>query len=188
MLDHVFTDAIAVLRDALEGVLLERQTLEESFRIDVLLGDSTWHTSYGLPGEDMPARVRADITLDWPTWSQTAYRLWTIGEPAREPPALELTVVYRLQQLEHEPDLEALMAALPEEGPALGLDRLQRSSPTVETSFDRSLANPRYAAEVTFEGRFEFDDAALTEGSAMDAAFKELGSWTSSTLVRLGDL
>jgi len=184
----VFTDAIAVLRDALEGVLLERQTLEESFRVDVLLGDCTWHTSYGLPGEDMPARVRADITLDWPTWSQTAYRLWTIGEPGSEQPALELTVVYRMQQLENEPDLEALMTALPDDGPMLGGEGLQRSSPTVEISFDRALANPRYATEVTFEGRFEFDDAALTEGSTMDAAFKELGSWMSSILVRLGDL
>ena len=40
--------------------------------VDVLLGDVTWETSYGLPGEGLPPRVQADLTLDWPTWAQTA--------------------------------------------------------------------------------------------------------------------
>ena len=53
MLDHVFTDAIGALRDALEFALLERQAFEERFHVDVLLGDMTWETSYGLPGEGM---------------------------------------------------------------------------------------------------------------------------------------
>ena len=54
-----------------------------TYRIDeipqlwnVLLGDMTWETSYGLPGEGLPPRVQADITLEWPTWAQTAYRAW----------------------------------------------------------------------------------------------------------------
>ena len=72
MLDHVFTDAIGALRDAFEGALLERQAFEERFHTDVLLGDMTWETSYGLPGEGLPPRVQADITLTWPTWAQTA--------------------------------------------------------------------------------------------------------------------
>ena len=38
MLDHVFTDAIGALRDALERALLERQAFEERFQADVLLG------------------------------------------------------------------------------------------------------------------------------------------------------
>ena len=71
MLDHVFTDAIGALREALERALLERQAFEERFQTDILLGDLTWETSYGLPGEGSPPRVRADITLDWPTWAQT---------------------------------------------------------------------------------------------------------------------
>ena len=36
MLDHVFTDAIAALRDAFEDALLERQAGEERFQTDVL--------------------------------------------------------------------------------------------------------------------------------------------------------
>jgi len=50
MLDHVFTDAISALRDAFEAAFLERQAFEEHFQSDVLLGDLTWETSYGLPG------------------------------------------------------------------------------------------------------------------------------------------
>ena len=69
MLDHVFTDAIGALREALENALLERQAFEERFQTDILLGDTTWETTYGLPGEGLPPRVRADISLLWPTWS-----------------------------------------------------------------------------------------------------------------------
>ncbi|MEX0767412.1 MAG: hypothetical protein WD029_02965, partial [Microthrixaceae bacterium] len=86
MLDHVFTDAIGALRDAMENALLERQAFEERFHTDVLLGDLTWETSYGVPGEGLPPRVRADLTLEWPTWSQTAYRSWYIEEELPEAP------------------------------------------------------------------------------------------------------
>ena len=56
MLDHVFTDAIGALRDALESARLERQAFEEGLpRPTWLLGDVTWETSYGLPGEGSPA-------------------------------------------------------------------------------------------------------------------------------------
>ena len=54
MLDHVFTDAIGALRDALEKALLERQAFEERFQTDVLLGDLTWETSYS-PARRGPA-------------------------------------------------------------------------------------------------------------------------------------
>ena len=93
MLDHVFTDAIGALRDALERALLERQAFEERFQSDILLGDLTWETSYGLPGEGSPPRVRVDITLDWPTWAQTAYRSWYIGDDMDEGPRIEIEIV-----------------------------------------------------------------------------------------------
>ena len=63
MLDHVFTDAIGALRDAIEGAMLERVNAEERFQNDVLLGDTSWETSYGIPGEKSTAQIRADITL-----------------------------------------------------------------------------------------------------------------------------
>src|SRR3989337_1360592 len=75
------------------------QAFEERFHMDVLLGDVTWETSYGLPGEGLPPRVQADLTLDWPTWAQTAYRSWYIGEPSDEAPRIEIEIVMRIQRL-----------------------------------------------------------------------------------------
>src|SRR5438874_2841152 len=139
MLDHVFTDAIGALRDAMENALLERQAFEERFQVDILLGDVTWETSYGLPGEGMPPRVRADVTLDWPTWSQTAYRSWYIGEPFDEPPEILAEIVLRVQRLARLPDLEVVLAALPRDNPSIGSEVLERSGPGVEQLFDTEL-------------------------------------------------
>ena len=113
MLDHVFTDAIGALRDAMEQAFLERQAFEERFQADVLLGDLTWETSYSLPGEGLPPRTRADISLDWPTWAQSAYRSWYIGEPFDEPPRIEIEIVMRVQRLAKAPDPAAVVAVLP---------------------------------------------------------------------------
>ncbi len=126
MLDHVFTDAIGALRDAVEDALLERQAFEERFLVDVLLGDMTWETSYGLPGEGTPPRIRADITLEWPTWSQSAYRSWYIGEEADDSPRIQVGIVLRVQRLASLPDLHRLLAALPTESPEIGGEPLIR--------------------------------------------------------------
>ena len=120
MLDHVFTDAIGALRDALESALLERMSPEEHFQLDVLSGDTTWETSYGLPGEGTPARVRADITLDWPTWSQSAFRTWLQGEEPDDDPRIEVSVVLRLQRLVRVPTPNEVMSALPHESAPVG--------------------------------------------------------------------
>lgn len=188
MLDHAFTDTISVLRDSLESVLLERLTLEERFQVDILLGDCSWQTSYGLPGEAVPARVRADVTLNWPTWSQTAYRNWTIGEPGEEPPVVDVSIVFRMQLLDAMPDLEGIAGAISDAGPDLGAEPLRRAAPTVEINYDDELASPQYALEITYEGPFAFDERALDDGSTLDRHFGQLGSWVSTTLVRLGDL
>src|SRR6478735_11526158 len=141
MLDHVFTDAIGALRDTFEKAFLERQAFEERFQVDVLLGDTTWETSYGLPGEGLPPRVQADITLDWPTWAQTAYRSWYIGEPSDEAPRIDIEIVLRVQRLAVTPDPGALLAILPEMSPAIGSDRLERSGPTVEAAYPGDLTD-----------------------------------------------
>jgi len=188
MLDHVFTDAIGALRDAFENALLERQAFEEGFKADVLLGDLTWETSYGLPGEGSPPRVRADITLDWPTWAQTAYRSWYIGEPFEEGPRIEIEIVLRIQRLAKSPDPSAMLGVLPEHSPALGREMLERVGPTVETIFDRGLDEAEYAIEVSYEGSYELDEATLKDGSVLDDHFGAMGGWISSLLVRLGDL
>ncbi len=188
MLDHVFTDAIGALRDAFENALLERQAFEERFQVDVLLGDMTWETSYGLPGEGLPPRVQADITLEWPTWAQTAYRTWYIGDEMDDPPRIDIEIVLRVQRLTSSPAPQQLLDALPGQSPPIGSERLERSGPTVETVYAASLDDPEYAIEVSYEGSYELDEATLADGSILDDHFGAMGGWISSTLVRVGDL
>jgi hypothetical protein len=188
MLDHVFTDAIGALRDTFEKAFLERQAFEERFHVDVLLGDTTWETSYGLPGEGLPPRVQADITLDWPTWAQTAYRSWYIGEPFDEAPRIEIEIVLRIQRLATMPDVKSVLAVLPESSPDIGGETLERSAPTIETGFSQELEPQDHALEVSYEGSYELDEDTLSDGSVLDDHFSAMGGWIASTLVRLGDL
>src|SRR6202167_6076872 len=99
MIDHVLLDIISAIREALEGALLEQQAVEERFQVDVFLGDISFETSYSLPGEQAPPRVRADISWEWPTWRQTASPSGSIGEPPAERPELVVEVALRLQRL-----------------------------------------------------------------------------------------
>jgi len=195
MLDHVFTDAIGALRDAFEGAFLERQAFEEHFQIDVLLGDITWETSYGLPGEGQPPRVVAHITFDWPTWSQTAYRRWYVEEVLDEQPSIEMEIVFRVQRLVAQPDPAHVQATLPEASPLIGNERLERAGATVEIGYMNDGAGtdpggPDYAIEITYEGLYELAEETLADGASklLDEHFGALGAWIASTLVKLGDL
>jgi hypothetical protein len=188
MLDHVFTDAIGALRDTFENALLERQAFEERFQADVLLGDLTWETSYGLPGEGSPPRVRADITLDWPTWAQSAYRSWYIGEPLEEGPRIEIEIVLRIQRMSQPPEASALLAVLPLQSPPIGVETLERTGPTIEAIYGHDLTEAEYAIEVSYEGSYELDEDTLKDGSVLDLHFGAMGGWIASTLVKLGDL
>lgn len=188
MLDHVFTDAIGALRDALEAALLERMTPDEHFQVDVLTGDTTWETSYGLPGEGTPARARADITLDWSTWSQSAFRSWLRREEPDEPPRIEISVILRIQELESVPVPSAVMAGLPAQSAPIGDVSLERTAPTVETAYSSDLEALGHAVEFGFEGAYELDDKALGDGALLDDHFSAMGGWIASMLVRLGDL
>jgi hypothetical protein len=188
MLDHVFTDAIGALRDALEAAMLERMTAEERFQVDVLLGDTTWETSYGLPGEGNPPRVRADITLDWPTWSQSAFRSWLRNEELDDDPRIEISIVLRLQRLVELPRPDQVTSVLPVDSPWVGPDQLHRTAPTVETAYTVELEPVSHALELAYEGTYDLDDKALGDGSILDDHFSALGGWIASMLVRLGDL
>ena len=195
MLDHVFTDAIGALRDAFEGAFLERQAFEEHFQVDVLLGDITWETSYGLPGEGQPPRVVAHITFDWPTWSQTAYRRWYVDEVLEEQPSIEIEIVFRVQRLVAQPNPDHVQATLPEASPLIGNERLERSGATVEIGYLAEPAGsepltPDYAIEISYEGLYELAEETLADGASklLDEHFGTLGSWIATTLVKLGDL
>jgi hypothetical protein len=191
MLDHVFTDAITALREAFENALLERQAFEEHFQVDVLLGDVTWETSYGLPGEGLPPRVVAHVTFDWPTWSQTAYRRWYVDEVFEEPPAIEMEIVFRVQRLVTQPEPTTFLNVLPNKSPAIGNESMERAAPTVEVAYGADLSEAvEFAIEITYEGLYELAEETLADGSSglLDEHFGALGGWISSMLVRLGDL
>ena len=190
MLDHVFTDAIGALRDAFEngpprapglrGAVPGRRPAR---RPD--LGDDL----RACPGEGLPPRVQADITLDWPTWAQTAYRSWYIGEPLDEPPRIEIEIVLRIQRLRRAPDPAdaARRAARAEPAHRRRAPRARRAPPSRRIYGD-DLDDAEYAIEVSYEGTYELDEATLADGSMLDDHFCAMGGWIASTLVRLGDL
>ncbi len=188
MLDHVFTDAIGALRDALESALLERQAVEERLQTDVLLGDMTWETSYGLPGEGQPPRVQAHLTLEWPTWAQSAYRTWYLDEVFTQGPEIEIEVVFRVQRLVEAPDPHVIMGSMPSAIARIGEEELIGLGPTIETVFDSALEIVSHAVEITYTGGYELDEKTLEDGSALDEHFSSMGGWITSALVRLGDL
>jgi hypothetical protein len=195
MLDHVFTDAISALREAFEAAFLERQAFEEHFQVDVLLGDLSWETSYGLPGEGQPPRVVAHISFEWPSWSQTAYRRWYVEEELETQPAIEMEIVLRVQRLAEQPAPDHFINILPQISPLIGAERLERSGLTIEIGHpdpaDTSgIATIEYAVEITYEGLYELAEETLADGAStlLDDHFGALGGWIASTLVRLGDI
>jgi hypothetical protein len=188
MLDHILVDVISQTRHALEDALLQRQAVEERFQVDVFLGDVSWETSYSLPGEEKPPRVRADVSVDWPTWSQSAYRSWSIGEPPEDLPEVVVEITLRLQRLSAMPDLDVVIACLPEESPPIGTDTLVRGAAVVEQVHEPGPGGPRFAVETSYQGTIRLDEAALEDAASLAGPAGQLARWVASVLVRLGDL
>lgn len=188
MLDHVFADAIGALRTILEQAMLERKAIEERFTSDALLGDTRWETSYSIPGEGDPPRVQADITLLWPTWSQTAYRRWFLTGDLSAVPTIDAEVVVRAQGLDALPDLTRVAAALPEASPKMGTDRLERvPGAALETIHDQDLKPSAYAVEFAYSGSFSLRAEVLADGNLLDEIFSAAGVWISGILIALSD-
>jgi hypothetical protein len=186
VLDHILVDVISAIRRSFEQALLQRQAVEERFQIDVFLGDVSWETSYSLPGEEQPPRVRADVSVDWPTWSQTSYRSWSIGEPPDELPEIVVEVALRVQRLAEAPDTEMVLRSLPEANPLIGVEPLLRTAITIEQI--HAGGSVRWAVEATYEGSVRFSEAQLETPSEIDPVIAGLTRWISSTLVQLADL
>jgi hypothetical protein len=188
MLDHAFLAAVDILRRSCRDAMLDRQAGDERFQADLLGGDLTWESTFALPGEGKPPRVRADVTLDWPTWSQTTYRTWHLEGELDEPPELGIEVVLRLQELADEPDLAAIRGVLDADGPELGADRLHRMAPTLERAYGDELEEMGWAAEFAYDGTYEFTEAVLVDLERLEGVLGGFGAWLASMLVRLGDL
>jgi hypothetical protein len=188
MLDHILVELITRIRASLDGALLQRQAVEERFQVDVFLGDVSWETSYSLPGEEDPPRVRADISVDWPTWSQSIYRSWSIGEPPEDVPEAVMEVTLRQQRLARPPDLDAVLAVLPPESPAIAGEPLVRAAPVVEQVVGEGEEPARYAVETTYQGTLLLEEAALDDPGRLAEPVASLAQWVASVLVRLADL
>ncbi len=188
MLDHVFTQLVASHRHAFETALLQRQAVEERFQVDVFLGDVSFETSYSLPGEQRPARIRVDTSLDWPTWSQTAYRSRVIGDEPEELPEVLVEIAFRIQELDGVPDIGPLLDVLPEELKVIGDEPLLRAAPTIEQTVLATDEEPTCAVEVSYEGSCQLDDAILDDPAALDEALASMARTVASVLVRAGDL
>jgi hypothetical protein len=186
VLDHILVDIISAIRRSFEQALLQRQAVEERFQVDVFLGDVSWETSYSLPGEEQPPRVRADVSVDWPTWSQTSYRSWSIGEPPDELPEIVVEVALRVQRLAEAPDTDMVLRALPVANPLLGVDPLVLTATTIEQV--HADGGVRWAVEATYEGSVHFSEAQLENPAEIGPVIAGLTRWISSTLVQLADL
>ncbi len=192
--DHLLVDVIGTIRDSFDRALLQRQAVEERFQVDVFLGDVSWETSYSLPGEEQPPRVRADVSVDWPTWSQTSYRSWSIGETPDEMPEVVIEVALRVQRMAEAPDTEKVMASLPLSGPLGDPMDLIRTATTIEqvrTDARTDGSEPggtRWAAEATYEGSVRFSEQQLDEPASIAPVFDALTRWIASTLITLADL
>ena len=191
MIDHLLADVIDALHESFDRALLQRQAVEERFQVDVFLGDISFETSYSLPGEEQPPRVRADLSIDWPTWSQTAYRSWSIGEAPSELPEVIVEVALRIQRLAEPPLLESVLASFPPESPHLGPDALVRTSATVEQGFEEGSgaeAPVRWAVEATYEGSIRFEEHHLEDSTTIGPMIDALARWVASVLVHMADL
>ena len=187
MLDHLLVDLIGTIRSSFDRALLQRQAVEERFQVDVFLGDVSWETSYSLPGEERPARIRVDTSLDWPTWSQTAYRSWAIGDDPDEPPEVLVEIAFRVQGLSGGADAGPLLATLPDQLDVLG-EPLVRGPATIEHVLLDGPDDPECAIEVSYEGSCAIDEALMEDPSALDEALAPLGRDVASLLVRIADL
>jgi len=188
MLDHVFTHLVAAHRRSFEAALLQRQAVEERFQVDVFLGDVSFETSYSLPGEQRPARIRVDTSFDWPTWSQTAYRSWSIDEETDELPELLVEIAFRVQGLESAPQPDVLRGVVPDRLDVLGDEAVTQGATTIEQVLLPASAGPEYAIEVSYEGPCALDESLLEDPVRLDAALAPLGRAVASILVRIGDL
>lgn len=189
MFQHGFLATIEAVRESMDGAMLDGHFGDERLESDLMGGDLTWESSYALPGERRPPNVRAELTLDWPTWSQSAVRSWQIDGNLDELPEVLIEVVLRVGELAGRPDIDAVRRVLDTEGPDLGTgESFRLAAPLLEQSFDYDLDTTGWALEFTYEGSYELTESVIADVSLIEQAFEPIGPWVASMLVRLGDL
>ncbi len=170
--------------------MLERAGLEEQLHNDLMLGDLTFETSYSLPGEASPPHVRADLTVEWPTWSQGSYRSWTLGDGIEDPIEIVIEVALRFIGLSALPMTpQQLLTHLPRHSQQNILNapmELQRV--TIETSYDITTEEVELSAEVAYETTCVIDEQVIEDDERVQLAISQLTGWISSVLVQASDI
>ncbi|MHB8190317.1 MAG: hypothetical protein ACYDHP_07860 [Ferrimicrobium sp.] len=189
MLDHLLFDFVATLNTQLGSSMLERSGLEEQLHIDILLGDASYETSYSLPGESDPPRVRVDLSIEWPTWSQSAYRSWSLGDGLNEPLELVLEVALRFSNL-RDPlgDPQRLVDALPRVSPLLLTTPFELHSVATEHGIELTTNIVEHSAEALFEATLSIDEATLETPTKLQDVAATLTAWIASLLVCASDI
>jgi len=108
--------------------------------------------------------------MDWPMWSQSAWRGVSAGEAVDDPPEIGIELVFRVQRLARRPSLSTVLSVLPEESPEFGTDKLARSAPIIEESYEDEGAEPEVAAEVAYEGSYRLPAPSPEESEAKEAS------------------
>jgi hypothetical protein len=190
MLDHLFLRFLSTLRSSLADSMLERAELEEQLHHDLLLGDVTFETSYSLPGESDPPRVRVDLTAEWPAWSQSAYRSWSVGEGMDESLEIVLEVAVRFMGLAGDPTAitDELSARLPKRSQPILSAPMELARITIEKVSEFATGEQETNAEAVYETTLTLDEAILEDVSQLDTAVGRLTGWIASVLVLASDI
>lgn len=190
MLHHVLFDLIGSLRASLKDAMLEGGGLDEQLHVDILLGDTTYETSASLPGEESPPRVRADISLEWSTWAQSAYRSWTLGEGLDEPIEVVIEVALRVSGLRGPAmSAAAFRSSLPSQSPPLvNQEVLELRTVSAETTIDPDEDLEEVSLEAVYDVTLSIDESELERPDSLHEAVRRLASWVASALVAASDL
>ncbi len=188
MFDHVLLDLVNALKGSLATSMLEAPITEERLQFDVWAGDLSFETSYTLPGEEDPPRVRADISVEWSTWSQSAYRSWTLGEGLAEPIEVDIEIALRLGGIAHDLNVEEVVRQLPRRSPEVFESAFDLTGSSCERNFDVATERNEFTAEFAYEAILRIDEEDLGDTTSFDKQFAPIGQWLATLLVRLSDL
>ena len=119
-----------------------------------------------LPGDGDPPRVSADISLDWQTWSQSAWRSISMGEQVDEPPEIGIEVVFRVQRLASGRRWRPCWPCCPRKA-STSVTHLARSAPVIEEAYEDESAPPEVAVEVSYEGSYRLPAPSTGEAKEM---------------------
>jgi hypothetical protein len=187
---HVLFDLIGSLRASLHDAMLEGGGLDEQLHVDVLLGDLTYETSASLPGESSPPHVRADISLEWSTWAQSAYRSWALGEGLEDTIDVVIEVALRVGGLgDAEVSPAAFRASLPSQSPPLLKgETLELRSVSAESSINPDEETEEYGLEAIYDVTLPLEEPELEDTTSLAEPLRRLASWIASALVAASDL